>query len=531
MKLHKSFWLSWLLLFWMSFSSPACAAVPADSLANSPTDAQILHILNRLGFGPRPGDLEQVRSLGIDRYIAQQLDPSSLPLPQTLTEKLDAIAPLKLSTVELFEQYGPQAQMDSQSQRQTNLRPARSGMNSAQTAPMPVKDVISLTRMAAQSRLLRAINSPRQLEEVMVDFWYNHFNVFANKGLAFLWAGAYERDAIRPFVLGQFRDLLGATARHPAMLIYLDNWQNTAPNSPGARGNLRGLNENYARELMELHTLGVDGGYTQQDVITLAKIFTGWGFNRSVPGRVRYEFWFDERRHDFSDKVFLGQSIAGSGITEGEQALDMLSRSPKTARHISYKLAQYFVADQPPAALVDRLSQKFLETDGNIRAVLDTLFHSSEFWDEANFNAKFKTPYQFIVSIARVVDRAAINPARLQAWLSQVGMPLYGCSTPTGYSNLQADWLTSDAVLRRVNTVISLARGTSSLYNPALPGADTPAMPSAGPSARLAPPVDPESLQRTIGRLLSNKTTQTIASSPAPVQAALMLGSPEMMYR
>jgi uncharacterized protein (DUF1800 family) len=203
---------------------------------------------------------------------------------------------------------------------------------------------------------MRSIYSDRQLQEVMVDFWYNHFNVYADKGIDRLWVGAYEREAIRPYALGKFRDLLVATARHPAMLFYLDNWQNSNPNFNRKKGRPQGLNENYARELMELHTLGVDGGYQQTDVIALAKILTGWGFKQ--PGQQvtdGYTFQFNPHRHDFSNKIFLDRDIVGSGINEGEQALELLSRHPSTAKQISFKLAQYFVADVPPKSLIDRL--------------------------------------------------------------------------------------------------------------------------------------------------------------------------------
>ncbi len=320
---------------------------------------------------------------------------------------------------------------------------------------------------AVQARLWRAVESPRQLQEVMVDFWYNHFNVFAAKGLDHLWVGAYEEQAIRPYALGRFRDLLGATAHHPAMLFYLDNWQNTAPNSPGVRGKQQGLNENYARELMELHTLGVDGGYTQEDVIALARILTGWGLGRPRGRDInKGGFFFDPKRHDFSDKVFLGQTIHGSGVAEGEEALDILARNPATARHISFELAQYFVADEPPSALVERLRKRFLDTDGDIRAVLDTLFHSPEFWDQKYYGNKFKTPYQYVVSAVRATDMKVVNVRPLYGMLMQLGMPLYGCLTPDGYKNTRDAWLNPDAMTRRIGFATALASGRLPLGQP-----------------------------------------------------------------
>ncbi|WP_338038495.1 DUF1800 domain-containing protein [Neosynechococcus sphagnicola] len=399
-----------------------------------------------------------------------------------------------------------------------------------------------LVEQSAQSRLLRASESPRQLQEVMVDFWFNHFNVFANKGLTRLWVGSYEASVIRPQSLGNFRQLLGATARHPAMLFYLDNWLNTAPDSPGARGRLKGLNENYARELMELHTLGVNGGYTQQDVVTLARILTGWGlcqdFGRQLAAIADPSgFCFDSRRHDFSDKVFLGQRIKGSGIAEGEQALDILARSPATAHHLSYQLAQYFVADQPPAALVDRLAQRFIDTHGNIQAVLNTLFHSPEFWDTKYYNAKFKTPYQYVVSALRATDVSVQNLRPILGTLQQLGMPLYGCQTPDGYKNTQAAWLNPDAMTRRLSFATALASGRLPLnqvpVNPDTPLLPTPTMPPAMgvPSPQSGQTIDPQQLRITLGNPFTTQTQAAIANSPASLRAALMLGSPEFMRR
>ncbi|MGK7880374.1 MAG: DUF1800 domain-containing protein [Crocosphaera sp.] len=362
---------------------------------------------------------------------------------------------------------------------------------------------------AIQARLMRATLSRSQLEEVMVDFWFNHFNVFAGKGRTGIWVGAYEEQAIRPHVLGKFRDLLFSTARHPAMLFYLDNWQNTAPESSRSRGRFKGLNENYARELIELHTLGVDGGYSQDDVIALAKILTGWGL--AGPRRLGdgSGFFFDEARHDYSDKVFLGTLIRGSGMDEVEQALELLARHPATAEHISYKIAQYFVADQPPPSLVVFLAQRFLETDGDIRAILTSLFSSAEFWANEYRGNKFKTPYQYVISALRAVDSSQPNLVALAGTLNQLNMLPYHCLTPDGYANTQEAWLNSDAMLRRISIATALAQGRWS-----------------GKSK-----VNPEQLRQTLGNPFSDHSQEVIASSPRQIQAALMLGAPEMMYR
>jgi uncharacterized protein (DUF1800 family) len=288
------------------------------------------------------------------------------------------------------------------------------------------------------------------------------------------------------------------------MLFYLDNWQNTAPGSAGARGRFQGLNENYARELMELHTLGVGGGYTQADVTTLAKILTGWGIRRGKQvSSDESGFYFDAKRHDFSDKVFLGHAIKGSGEAEVEQALDLLAKSPVTAKHISYELAQYFVADQPPGPLVSQLTQRYLATDGDIRSVLETLFHSSEFWNPQIYGAKFKTPYQYAVSAFRATQ-ANVQDGKLAATLQQLGMPLYGCQTPDGYKNTQAAWLNPDNVTRRLSFATSLSKMN---------------------------PLDAAQLSRTLGNAFSAQTTSVIATSPPQLQSALILGSPEFMHR
>ena len=366
----------------------------------------------------------------------------------------------------------------------------------------------------------------------MVDFWYNHFNVYANKGLDRLWVGTYEQQAIRPYALGKFRDLLGATARHPAMLFYLDNWQNSIP-STNPNGKNRGLNENYARELMELHTLGVDGGYQQDDVIALAKIFTGWGFKQ--PGQKvpdGYSFQFNRDRHDFSDKVFLKHPISGSGMAEGEQALDLLSRHPSTARQIGFQLAQYFVTDNPPKTLVDRLSKRFLATDGDIKSVLDTLFHSPEFWNRKYYGTKFKTPYQYAISAIRSTGIEINNVKPLNGLLNQLGMPIYGCLSPNGYKNTQEAWLNPDSMTRRLNFATNLANGKLPIS-----ASITTAATSQSIGQKIA--IDPVQLAATLGNNFSPQTKQAlaqplgtrIAASNLDIQTALILGSPEFMHK
>ena len=494
MKAKSWLWLLLLplsLIFWFG-----CISTPLAIHTNA--DAQILHVLNRLSFGPRPGDIEHVKDIGIENYIQEQLSPASLSEPSQLKQILGELPTLKATPIELFREYGPLRRRARQlsslpEQKQRQMRKRRR----------------ETLREAIQARLIRATLSPRQLQEVMVEFWFNHFNVFAGKGLTRIWVGTYEEQAIRPHVLGKFRELLEATARHPAMLFYLDNWRNTAPESSGARGRFKGLNENYARELMELHTLGVDGGYTQDDVIALARIFTGWGLARPHRLGDGSGFLFDERRHDYGDKVFLGTLISGSGRDEVEQALDILVRHPSTATHISYKLAQYFVADEPPPGLVDRLAQRFQETDGDIRAVLTSLFSSDEFWQSQYMGNKFKTPYQYIISILRAVDSSSPNLVAIAGLLRQLNMLPYLCPTPDGYANTQETWLNPDTMLRRISIATAMAQGRWS-----------------GKSR-----INPEQLRQTLGNPFSEQSEEAIASSPQQIQAALMLGSPEMMYR
>jgi len=502
-----------------------------------------LHILNRLAFGPGPGDLATVTRIGPERWIEQQLNRGAHPQPEELTRQLAELDTLRLTPVELFMQYGPPigpAAKDNPEAKKTARRAAR-----------------IVVQQAMGARLYRAVAAPNQLQEVMTTFWFNHFNIFAGKGLDYLWIGAYEEQAIRPHALGRFRDLLGATAKHPAMLFYLDNWQNTAPDSPGSRGRFEGINENYARELMELHTLGVNGGYSQQDVIALAHILTGWGIvRREKPAgggffsrprwrlgsgevRTRDGFFFDPSRHDFTAKRLLGETIPGNGIDEGERALDLLARHPATARHLSYQLAQYFVADNPPPALVERMAARYRATDGAIRDVLETLFASPEFWDQRYYATKFKTPYEFVVSAARATGVPVRNPRPLINTMAGLGMPLYGCQTPDGYKNTQDAWLNPEAMMVRLSFATALGAGRLPLVRPVADFDDDDnagstmrpvSKPADDPAARPAPP-DPAVLAMTLGDRFSSRTAAAVEAAPDKLRAPLILGSPEFMMR
>ncbi len=456
------------------------------------TSQKITHVLDRLTLGARPGDRTQVERSGVDAYIQAQLSPASSVEPATLARHLKTYSTLSLTPVDLFKEYTPGRNSTPESRAAARAKQAQ------------------VTQEALQARVRSALENEHQLQEVMADFWFNHFNVYLGKGLTKLWVGVYEKDAIRLNALGKFRDLLGATAKHPAMSFYLDNWLNTDPNSRRARGRYKGLNENYARELMELHTLGVEGGYTQADVESLTRILTGWGLAQdSEQSPDGSGFFFEPARHDASDKTLLGQSISGGGQDEGERALDLLAQHPSTARHISYKLAEYFVSDTPPEALVSRLSDRFLSTDGDIRAVLLSLFESNEFWDDAYYQRKFKTPYQYLISMVRATGLSAPDDntvRRIMGAMAQLGMPLYRCRTPNGYAQVESAWLNADAMLQRVD----LAQMAANLDRENKPSVDA--------------------LKETLGSF-SAQTLSVVEDSPPPLQPALLLGSPEMMYR
>jgi uncharacterized protein (DUF1800 family) len=472
------------LLLWVAVVLPASA-----------TDTKVLHAINRLSFGAAPGDIERVESIGVEKYIQEQLNPATTPLSDSLNSKLAALSTVTMSTTELGQIFGA-------------VRKART----AEPTSVMVIDIKKIAEERNQAKLLRAIESPRQLEEVMTDFWYNHFNVANNKGISRVWVGNYEQTAIRPYVFGKFRDLLGATARHPAMLHYLDNWQNTTLNPNPKAKNRGGINENYARELMELHTLGVKGGYSQKDVTSLAQVLTGWGY---LPTNTKkgtpFTFYFDPNRHDSSPKTLLGKPITGTGEQEVEQALDMLAKNPATAKFVSYKIAQRFVSDNPPAALVDRMKTRWLQTDGDIKAVMTTMLNSKEFWAPAAQRSKFKTPLEYVVSAARATGSNIEETKYLNGQLNGLGMPLYGCLTPDGYKNTREAWLNENSTIQRINFASHIANGRGLSGKPQ--------------------PIDSAKLNQAIGPYLSANTKTTIAASKVGLQSALMLGSPDFMYR
>ena len=616
-----------------------------------------VHALNRLTFGPRPGDVDRVLQMGVDKWIDLELHPEKIN-DSALDARLAQFRTLRMGTKEIVESFPPnevikqiadgkaelprdptkRAVYEAQLQRYENQQdrknkdkdksddnadPEQMRRREAHRAAivkaeelldlpadermkeimkMSPEDRLALAKTAkgakgdalldgmnpkqketmqalnnpeqvvvnelTQAKLLRAIYSERQLDEVMTDFWINHFNVFINKGADRYLMTSYERDAIRPHVLGKFEDLLVATAKSPAMMFYLDNWLSVGPDSDIARGipphkpghppaprsrpNAKkgkpasGLNENYGRELMELHTLSVNGGYSQKDVTEVAKVFTGWTLD---PPKKGGEFHYEPRMHEPGDKLVLGHRIKQNGEKEGMQVLHLLARNPNTARFISQKLAMRFVSDDPPPALVDRMTQTFLKKNGDLREVLRTLFKSPEFWAPETYRAKVKTPLEFVVSAVRASGAEVEDTRALVGTLNNMGMMLYGMLPPTGYSMRADTWVNSSALLGRMNFALGLSAGKIrgvKVDNASLAAGSTPEGASAAPDAPTALAALETSLlngdiskqtHETISKQLEDpKITQRRLDDPkrAPNIAAitgLILGSPEFQRR
>jgi len=518
----------------------------------------VLHALNRLGFGPRPGQVEEIEKTGLENWIQQQLHPESISDP-IADARLVQFHSLGLSAMELFDRYPPQdiaakrlgMTVEEYRKHLRELAAPHGGMGS-----LPLKDQNQIVNDLAASKMIRAIYSERQLSEQLDDFWFNHFNIFIYKDQDRWYMIPYERDTIRPRVLGKFRDLLEATAKSPAMLFYLDNSSSADPHAfdrlkihpvharPGeklpALGPRRGLNENYGRELMELHTLGVDGGYKQEDVMEVARAFTGWTVESP---REHPAFYFDERIHDPDPKRVLGKKIKGGGIKDGEQVLDLLAKNPRTALHISEQLAERFVSDDPAPALVARMAKTFEKSKGDIRAVMTTMIYSPEFWSRAAFRAKVKTPFELVASTSRALGADVDQPLQLSQWVARIGEPLYQCLPPDGYSDKAAAWVNTGALLNRVNFAVALTtnkvRGAQVDIN-SLVGADV------GANAQLAlQRVEAEFLagqvsdtthatleqEMTDPQILGAKLDDPVTRINVSLIAGLVLGSPEFQKR
>jgi uncharacterized protein (DUF1800 family) len=556
-------------------SAQRAGAVPAKADART-----IEHVLNRIGFGARPGDVERVQQIGLGAYINQQLSPERVP-DVDLNARLADFETLSMSTHDLAEKYYLPAQLAQRTLQLKQKADAQATKDAAAMTPglsdtpnavdaKGVKPAVlppelllarqnqqTVVNELTQARILRAAMSERQLNEVLVDFWFNHFNVFVGKGVVREYLPEYERDVIRPHVLGSFRELLGAVAHSPAMLFYLDNWQSSTPNPgliipPDVERRLkdsrtplyqrqqillrleemrlqqqqrpnqpRGLNENYGRELMELHTLGVDGGYSQKDVVEVARALTGWTIDRPQQGG---GFIFRPQMHDAGEKVILGERFpAGHGEDEGERVLDILARHPSTAHHIAFQLAQRFVADEPPAALVDRAATTFLDTNGNLREVVRVIVTSPEFFAPAAYRAKIKTPFEFVVSAVRATGATVMNAQPIaQVLRGQLGMPLYGCQPPTGYSQTADAWVNTGALLNRMNFALQLVNGQSRGIRVDI--------------GAIAPDTTEATRDRLIQLMLagevSDVTKQVLAKAENPQSLlALTLGAPEFQRR
>lgn len=513
-----------LLLALGCAARPVPPALTVEALPVPPVawtrEEQAIHLLNRLAYGPSPADLRDVLDVGPGRWIAEQLDPATLD-DAAVDRQLAVFPSLSLSTAELIARYP---------------RPKKAG-EAADAAPEPGERLnpFRLPRQVGAelvaARLIRAAESRRQLDETLVDFWFNHFNVSADKGAVRWMVSPYERDAIRPHVFGTFRELLGAVAHHPAMLFYLDNWASTREGFTAPKRGKLGLNENYARELLELHTLGVDGGYTQADVREVARCFTGWGIRKP---QEEGTFEFHPLAHDRGAKRVLGVDIpAGGGIEDGEKVLDLLAAHPSTARFVARKLAQKFVADQPPPALVDRLAQEFQRTHGDLTAVYRALFISPEFWSDGARGSKVKTPLEFTISAVRALGGTTAGDVALYQALTRMGQPLYRALPPTGWPEVAQPWVNPGALVARIDFGLRLAGGRLPGTHVPLPALEGPAEMTVDRAAAavLHRPLTPAT-RATLLAALGVSEDQVVPDGEqrkvdGPKLVGLLLGSPE----
>jgi len=642
-----------LLLSVMGFATAQLAlGKKKDKSATPQMDQrkQAVHVLNRLTFGPRPGEVDQVMVIGVDKWIDQQLHPDKID-DSALEARLSPFRTLRMNTREMVENFPPeqmikavadgkqslpsdplkravyQAQLDRYQDKEDRKQQTAvagpdnddervrrqqervdadqkieellemppdqrmnmvlkmspeeqrvmtnslqgdkrdeflEGMNPRQRETIEALNYPQqvVANELVEGKLLRAIYSDRQLQEVMTDFWFNHFNVFIGKGADRYLLTSYERDVIRPRALGKFEDLLVATAQSPAMLFYLDNWLSVGPNSDVAngipkhanrewkqqvrnnsqtkqsKGKRNGLNENYGRELMELHTLGVNGGYTQQDVTEVARVFTGWTLKQPRQGG---GFTFEERTHEPGDKIVLGHRIKPKGEKEGLEVLHILAHHPSTAKFVCTKLAMRFVSDDPPQPLVDRMAQTFLKKDGNIREVLKTMLDSAEFWAPATDRAKVKTPLEFVVSALRASGAELTDAMPIARQLQNMGMPLYGMQPPTGYSMKADAWVNSSALLGRMNFALALTSGKVKgvqVDAERMPGQnnDPQQTLAALENSLLAGDVSKQTHEVISARLQDSKISRRKLDDPARppnigLIEGLLLGSPEFQRR
>jgi uncharacterized protein (DUF1800 family) len=465
-----------------------CPALAGEPAAVSP---EVVQVVSRLTYGPAPGLLEQVAAMGTAAFIEAQLRPETLPEPPELTRALAALPSLPMDTVRLFRQYGPPAEE------------GRADGPEAMRRTFDRADVVALE--TAQARLLRAVASPRQLAELMTAFWCDYFSLGGKKGLARLWVGSFEREAVQPHALGRFLDLLAATAMHPAMLIAQDNWKNVV-HRDGAKPSREALDTTFAAVLINRHTLGPGGPQKPADIQALARILTGWRVGAARADSDTGGFYFDAALHDPSDKALLGRTIKGTGLGEGAQALGVLAEHPATARNVCRRLAVYFLADEPPSPLVARLAETFLKTGGDIGQVLRALFASPEFQDEKYRGNRVKSPLRQVVSAVRALGASPVDAAGLVGCLAALGQPLPTAEASDGVLTPTAQWSRPEALPRRVSFAGDLAAGR-------IIGMPPPAK------------TDPAELARTLGPTLSPTTRQ----SAERLGCAVILASPDFL--
>jgi len=616
---------------------PGLKGLPVSDLN---VDEAIGHALNRLAYGPRPGDVERIKQMGLAKWIDQQLNPNSID-DRAVEARLQNYPTLRMSSATLIADYPQPKQAAKQAglnkeefkqQQAAERRADAAAANAKESQSAPVyaadsaakesagvpkdardnssapaamkedpnmangsgnvatrggkRDVLGggdpnavpraiaddskrpqrVVEELAMAKVTRAIYSDRQLQQVMDDFWFNHFNVYAPKGEDKWYLTSYERDVIQPHALGKFKDLLAATSKSPAMLFYLDNFLSADPraaqraaqeramrqmrrggfgrpmpsNAQNKKKQERGLNENYGRELMELHTLGVDGGYTQKDVTEVARCFTGWTIEKP---REHPQFKFDERLHDPDPKYVLGKKIHAGGMKDGEEVIDLLAKQPATAKFVSTKLARRFVSDAPPDALVQHMAQTFESSGGDVRAVMHTMIYSPEFWTRDAYRAKIKAPFELVVSAVRALGTDVDTPMPLVQWIGRIGEPLYQCQPPTGYSDKSDAWVNTGALLNRLNFSLALAgnkvRGSRSDVT-ALLGAESSANPKSALDRAVAVflggqvasgTVDTLQKQLDSPQVLSAKLDDPVKQVDLGVVTGLVLGAPEFQRR
>ncbi len=509
-----------LALFGVPTTDPR-RSLPA-SAELSPRDSA-LHALNRLAYGPRPGEVDRVAALGVMHWIDQQLDPARLP-DRILARRERDFAVLALDAAALAEVF--------KNARRERRRESMEGMTPSSDA---IGQLLQVVGQVQQLAVVRAVLSERQLQEVMTDFWVNHFNVYSGKGADRVLMPVYIEHTIRPRALGKFADLLLATAQSPAMMFYLDNWESVATGAvppgvdrPGGRATkgARGPNENYARELLELHTLGVDGGYTQRDVMEVARLFTGWSIARPAQsGRFQFNAW----AHDAGEKTVRGVRFpAGGGQEEGIRLLRLLANDPATMRFVSHKLCARFVRDEPPDGCVDDAVAAWQRSGGAITDVVRAIVRTPDFWSAQTIRAKIKTPLEFVVSAVRAVGGEPDTTHELAEVVGRLGQPLYMEPSPAGYPESQEEWVNSGALLHRMNAAVALAAGR-------LPGV------TISLDGVLAPTDEPDTLihavdTRLLGGILSPRSRAVMREQVDAVRnrvaaralaVGLALGGPE----